>query len=180
MRAAVAETVGSLGWANVASSTTTAAGFLVVALSSLNVVQQLGVLTAAGMFITIGEFFILYPALAFLLLRRGAPLPSPPDTPRLGRWAAASRRHARAVRIGVLAVAALGALAASRVRARSDAASAAAGRLAGAARAGGARRALHALGAGRGGAGRWSRHRVGAGRRRTAWRRACAATATTA
>jgi hypothetical protein len=67
------------------------------------------------MFITIGEFFILYPALAFLLLRRGAPLPSPSDTPRLGHWAAAARRHARAVRVVVLAVAALGALAASRV-----------------------------------------------------------------
>jgi hypothetical protein len=114
-RAAVAETVGSLAWANVASSTTTAAAFAVIALSSLTVVQQLGVLIAAGMLITIAEFFVLYPALAFLLLRRGMALPVPRETPRLGRWAATARRQAPAVRLVVLALTALLAVIASRV-----------------------------------------------------------------
>jgi predicted RND superfamily exporter protein len=113
--AAIAETIGSLGWANVASSTTTAAAFAVVAFSSLTVVQQLGVLTAAGMIITTGEFFVLYPALAFLLLRRGAALPPPRDTPRRGRGGGAPQRRAGAVRLAVLGLTALLAFAALRV-----------------------------------------------------------------
>ncbi len=114
-RAAIAETVASLGWANVASSGTTAAAFIVIALSCLSVVQQLGILTTAGMLITIVEFFVLYPALGFLLLRRRAPLPPPLDTPRLGAWAAAAQRHGRVVRVACVALALLCALATMRV-----------------------------------------------------------------
>ena len=94
-RGAIADTIGSLGWANVASSGTTAAAFLVIALSCLTVVQQLGVLTCAGMLITIAEFFVLYPALGFLLLRRGGRVAGRRrDTPRLGAWAAGAQRRA--------------------------------------------------------------------------------------
>lgn len=114
-RGAIAETLGSLGWANVASSGTTAAGFLIIALSCLTVVQQLGVLTCVGMLITIAEFFVLYPALGFLLLRRGATLPPPRDTPRLGAAAAAVQRRAGVVRAAALLVTAACAVAAARV-----------------------------------------------------------------
>lgn len=114
-RGAIADTIGSLGWANVASSGTTAAAFLVIALSCLTVVQQLGVLTCAGMLITIAEFFVLYPALGFLLLRRRAALPPPRDTPRLGAWAATAQRRAHLVRGAALLLTALCALAAARV-----------------------------------------------------------------
>ncbi len=65
-RAAVAETLASLGRANLASSGTSAAAFLVITLSVLSVVRQLGVLTAIGMAITTVQFFVLYPALGFL------------------------------------------------------------------------------------------------------------------
>ncbi|MBX3024712.1 MMPL family transporter [bacterium] len=106
-RAAIAETLASLGWANVAGSGTTAAAFLVIALSCLAVVQQLGILTTIGMLITLGEFFVLYPALGFLLLRHGAALPPARDTPRLGAWAAAAQRRAALVR-GILVLVAIG------------------------------------------------------------------------
>lgn len=108
-RGAIAETLASLGWANVAGSGTTAAAFLVIALSCLAVVQQLGILTTIGMLMTIAEFFVLYPALGFLLLRRGAALPPAHDMPRLGAWAAAAQRRATLVR-GLLVLVAGGAL----------------------------------------------------------------------
>lgn len=114
-RQAIAETLDDLGWPLVASSTTTAAAFFVIAWSCLGVVQQLGVLTAAGMAITTLQFFVLYPALGILLLRRPAAAPRPLDTPRLGALAAASHRHRGAVRIIALAVAVGGGLAAWRV-----------------------------------------------------------------
>lgn len=114
-RAAVAETLASLGWANVASSSTTAAAFLVIALSCLTAVQQLGILTAAGMAITTAQFFVLYPALGILWLRRGAAAPRSLATPRLGAWGAAAQRHARPVRGAALALAVLCALVATRV-----------------------------------------------------------------
>ena len=113
--AAVAETLASLGWANVASSATTAAGFLVIALSCLTVVQQLGILTAAGMAITTVQFFVLYPALGFVWLRHGGGATRSLATPRLGAWAAATQRHARPVRLAALTLAVLCALAAARV-----------------------------------------------------------------
>lgn len=109
--AAVAETLASLGWANVASSSTTAVAFLLVALSCLTAVQQLGVLTAAGMVITTVQFFILYPALGIVMLRRPGAETRALGTPRLGAWGAAAQRRARLVRLaalswGILAVAA--------------------------------------------------------------------------
>jgi predicted RND superfamily exporter protein len=112
---AVARTLASLGPANVASSGTTAAAFLVIALSALGAVHQLGVLTALGMFVTSAEFFILYPALAFWLLR--APRGGRRDlrTPRLAAWATAARRRSGAVRLTVLVLTAGAALAATRL-----------------------------------------------------------------
>lgn len=107
-RAAIAETLRSLGGATIASSTTTAAGFFVIALSCLAVVQQLGMLTAIGMLVTVAEFFVLYPALGFLLLHRGVALPVARETPRLGAWAAAAQRRAPLVR-AALAVGSLAA-----------------------------------------------------------------------
>jgi hypothetical protein len=114
-RAAVADTLASLGRANVASSSTTAAAFLVIAFSCLSVVQQLGILTAIGMGMTTVQFFVLYPALAFLLLRRGPLATRSLATPRLGAWGAAAQRHARPVRAAAMGLTALCAFAAARV-----------------------------------------------------------------
>ncbi|MFN8641024.1 MAG: MMPL family transporter [Candidatus Binatia bacterium] len=137
--AAVAETIASIGWANVASSSTTAAAFLVVALSCLAVVRQLGVLTATGMAITTAQFFVLYPALGFVWLRRarrdaaaGHAAPR-----RVGRRRPAARRRGAARRPGAGAARHAGR---QRGAARSLAAAAAPGRLARAAGAGRDRR----------------------------------------
>jgi len=114
-RAAVAETLASLCRAHLASAATTAAAFLVIAFSVLSVVRQLGVLTAVGMAITTLQFFLLYPALGFLLLRRGGAAPRRLTTPRLGAWAATARRHGRLVGAATLLAAAISAAAATRV-----------------------------------------------------------------
>src|SRR5207249_2623436 len=82
--------------ANVVASGTTAAAFAVIGFSQLTGVSQLGVLTAIGMVIGIVEFFVLYPALSFMMAR--VPLTTLRlETPRLGRLAAACERHSRAV-----------------------------------------------------------------------------------
>ncbi|MDX2166014.1 MAG: MMPL family transporter, partial [Deltaproteobacteria bacterium] len=113
---AVARTLASLGPANLASSGTTAAAFLVIACSSLGAVRQLGVLTALGMLVTIAEFFVLYPALAYWMLR--APRGGRRDltTPRLAAWATAAQRRRGVVRLATLALLAVAALATTRVQ----------------------------------------------------------------
>ncbi len=116
VRAALAETLASIGRAHLASSATTATAFLVIAGSALTVVRQLGVLTAAGMAITTAQFFILYPALGVVLLRRGMARAPLPDTVRLAAWGAAAQRRRRLVYAAMGATAALCALGAARVR----------------------------------------------------------------
>lgn len=113
---AVAATLSAIGRANIASSGTTAAAFLVIGLSCLGTVRQLGVSTAAGMLITMGQFFILYPALGFVFLRRAAGGLRDLQTPHLAAWAGAAERRARAVRVATVIAAALCAVAAVRVR----------------------------------------------------------------
>lgn len=115
-RAALAETLASIGRAHLASSATTATAFLVIAGSVLTVVRQLGVLTAAGMAITTAQFFILYPALGMVLLRRGAWGSPLPDTVRLAALGAAAQRRYRIVRAALLAAVALCALGTAGVR----------------------------------------------------------------
>jgi uncharacterized protein len=91
LRTAVARTVASLGGANVVASATTAAAFFVIGFSQLEGVSQLGFLTAIGMLINIAEFFVIYPALSFLLPHTSL-VRARLDAPRLGRlasWAAA-------------------------------------------------------------------------------------------
>jgi predicted RND superfamily exporter protein len=116
LRAAVTATLSGLGRAHLTSSITTTAAFLVLGLSCLGAVRQLGFLTALGMMLTTAHFFVLYPALAFWR--------APPVGGALGgRWdlvlertAHWSARHARPVMIAaVLLAAALLALA-TRVR----------------------------------------------------------------
>jgi predicted exporter len=114
-RTAIAVTLDDLGWPLLASSTTTAAVFIVIAWSCLGIVQELGVLTAIGMAITTAQFFVLYPALGLIYLRWSSPAPQRLDTPRLGRLAAACRQRPRLVRAIALLVTVAGALAALRV-----------------------------------------------------------------
>jgi uncharacterized protein len=107
LRGAVTATLAGLGRANLAASTTTAAAFLVIGFSCLSAVRQLGILTALGMLLTTVEFFTLYPALSFFLLRGRVGAASAFETPRLARLADASARRARllaagAVLLGVL------------------------------------------------------------------------------
>jgi predicted RND superfamily exporter protein len=113
--AAVAGTLAGLGRAQIASSATTAIAFLVVALSSIGGVQQLGVLTAVGMGLTTLQFFTLFPALGFLLMRRDHTVRDL-DTPRLARWAAIAARHRRAMWGGIGATAVVLGVAALQVR----------------------------------------------------------------
>lgn len=114
-REALAVTLADLGWPLLASTTTTAAVFVVIAFSCLGVVQELGLLTAVGMLITTVQFYVLYPALGSLALRRAAPPPRDLDTPRLGAVAAACHRHRGPVRIAALLLAAGAALLTARV-----------------------------------------------------------------
>jgi predicted exporter len=103
VRGAVARTVASLGGANVVASATTAAAFFVIGFSQLAGVSQLGFLTAIGMLINIAEFFLIYPALSFLLPRtslgRGRL-----DVPRVGRLAAWAAAHSGSVSLGAALV----------------------------------------------------------------------------
>jgi len=103
--AAVTATLAGLGRANVAATATSAGAFVVIGLSTLSTVRQLGVLTAIGMLATTVEFFTLYPALGFLLgsgargdLRSAEPV-------RMARWAAAVRGRAWGIRLAVAAMA---------------------------------------------------------------------------
>jgi uncharacterized protein len=104
MQEAVRATLAGLGRANLAASSTTAAAFLVIGFSCLSAVRQLGVLTAVGMMITSLEFFTLYPALAFSLSERGVTPLEDLQTPRLGRLAELSVRHARIVALSAAGV----------------------------------------------------------------------------
>jgi predicted exporter len=111
LRDAVAATLAALGRATVASALTTAAVFAVISLSRLSAVQQLGALTAIGMIINIGVFFVLYPALALSMGARTAHLGSV-AAPRLARIATASAATAWPVTSVTVALAVvLGALA---------------------------------------------------------------------
>ncbi|MEO8603684.1 MAG: MMPL family transporter [bacterium] len=105
--AATAATLASLGPASLASSATTAAAFLIIAMSQLSTVRQLGVLTALGMAVTSAEFFVLYPALGFVFLMRQRGALRALETPRLAAWAEAAQRHATAVRLATAALAVL-------------------------------------------------------------------------
>ncbi|MBI1814002.1 MAG: MMPL family transporter [Deltaproteobacteria bacterium] len=84
-RDAVTATLAGLGRANLAASTTTAVAFLVIGMSVLTAVSQLGILTALGMALTTAQFFTLYPALGFLW--SGSARLRVADTVRLERWA---------------------------------------------------------------------------------------------
>ncbi len=111
---AVHATLAKLGGANVVASLTTAAAFLVIGFSRLVGVSQLGILTAFGMLLNIGAFFVLYPALSFWASPR-VWAERPVDTPRIGRLAAAASRRPRFV-LTVTALLATGAgLAASHL-----------------------------------------------------------------
>ncbi len=106
LRRAVEQTLAHLGRANVAASATTAAVFAIIAFSVLGAVRQLGILTAIGMVLNSLEFFTLYPALAFLLLRGDGGAAPALDTPGIARIATGAARHAR-VAAAVVAVAAV-------------------------------------------------------------------------
>ena len=67
LRSAITATLAGLGRANLAASTTTAVAFVVIGFSCLGAVSQLGFLTALGMLLTTVEFFVLFPALGFLV-----------------------------------------------------------------------------------------------------------------
>ena len=95
LRDAVTATLAGLGRANLAASSTTAAAFLVIGLSVLGAVSQLGILTALGMLLTTVQFFTLFPALSFLL--SPAPGLRVAETERLQRWARAVSAHATAL-----------------------------------------------------------------------------------
>ncbi len=114
LRRAVTATLASLGRANLAASTTSAAAFLVIGLSVLVAVRQLGILTALGLLLTTVEFFVLFPALGFLLGRRGRGI-AIADTPRLGRWAQRAAARAKPVAVAGLLLGAILLLAARRV-----------------------------------------------------------------
>jgi len=109
---AMTATLAGLARPTVAAAATTAAAFLVVGLSVLGAVSQMGVLTAIGMAASTACFFVLYPALSFLLPGSSEPRLAPPDTPRLGRVAAWSGAHRGAIAAATAAAAvALGLLA---------------------------------------------------------------------
>jgi predicted RND superfamily exporter protein len=114
--AAVAATLASLGRANIAATLTSAGAFVVIGLSVLTTVRQLGVLTAIGMALTMLEFFTLYPALAFLLGDSVQRRLRSAETPRLAAWATAVEARAAVIRPLAIAAAALLCLGASRVR----------------------------------------------------------------
>lgn len=103
-REAVTATLAGLGRAQLAASLTTAGVFVVIGFSRLAAVRQLGLLTAAGVMITAGQFFTLYPALGFALVRRHRGLLAL-ETPRLA-WVAA--RAAAQARLVVLAAGVIG------------------------------------------------------------------------
>jgi predicted exporter len=114
-RAAVARTTRALAGANVVASTTTAVAFAIIGFSVLAGVRQLGILTAVGMLINIVEFFVLYPALSFVL-PRGALTERGLETPGMGRIAAASARRAVVMAAVATVAAVVSIYGASRVR----------------------------------------------------------------
>jgi predicted RND superfamily exporter protein len=101
---AVAATMTALGRATVTAALTTAAVFAIIGLSVLSAVQQLGLMTAMGMLINIGVFFVVYPALALSMGSRPVQLGAL-TTPRLAGLARASVRHAWPVTIATIVVA---------------------------------------------------------------------------
>jgi len=98
LRDAVTATLAGLGRANLAASTTTAVAFLVIGLSVLAAVNQLGILTALGMLLTTVQFFTLFPALAFLFSRASGLRVA--ETERLQRCADAASLHSRSLTAG--------------------------------------------------------------------------------
>lgn len=118
-RAAVARTLRALAGANIVASTTTAAVFAIIGFSVLSGVRQLGILTALGMMVNVLQFFVLYPALSFLM-PTDAIQSTRFETPRLGRLAAACARKGRAIAALAGAVAALSLYGASRVKVEAD------------------------------------------------------------
>jgi predicted RND superfamily exporter protein len=115
LQEAVGATMAALGRATVTAALTTAAVFAVIGLSVLSAVQQLGLMTAMGMLINIGVFFVLYPALALSMGSRPVQL-GRLTTPGLARLAGASARHAWPVIIATATVAAAAVLIGSGVR----------------------------------------------------------------
>jgi predicted exporter len=111
---AVATTLAALGRATVTAALTTAAVFAVIGLSVLSPVQQLGLMTAMGMLINIGIFFVLYPALALSMAGKPVQL-GRLETPGLARIAGASARHPRPVTLATAGFAAICAILATRV-----------------------------------------------------------------
>lgn len=111
---AVVATLAALGRATVIAATTTAAVFAVISLSCLSAVQQLGAMTAMGMLINIGVFFVLYPALALSMGNRAVQLGTL-TTPGLARLAGASAKHAWPVTGATVVLAAVCVVLASRV-----------------------------------------------------------------
>ncbi len=109
---AVAATVRGLGAANIIASTTTAAGFAVIGMSRIVGISQLGYLTALGMLIDIAEFFLIYPALSFIMSPR-ALADRQIETPRLGAITAASVRLAWPITLATAAITVVLALVAS-------------------------------------------------------------------
>jgi predicted exporter len=96
MRTAVARALQALGGANIIASTTTAVAFGIIGLSALAAVRELGILTAVGMLINVLQFFVIYPALSFMVPSTTL-IPDRLDTPRLGRLAESCGRNATAI-----------------------------------------------------------------------------------
>lgn len=92
LRDAVRATLAGLGGANFVASATTAAVFWIIGLSALRGVSQLGSLTAFGMVLNVVQFFVIYPAMSFWLLRNDPGLDV--TTPRLAALAEWSARRA--------------------------------------------------------------------------------------
>jgi predicted RND superfamily exporter protein len=103
-RDVVTRTLRALGGANVVASTTTAAVFAIIGMSVVTGVRQLGLLTALGMLINIAVFFVIYPALSFLMPGVGV-AGGTLETPRLGRLGSLCQRRARSVVVFAAALA---------------------------------------------------------------------------
>jgi hypothetical protein len=94
---ALERTLARLGPSHVVASLTTAAAFLLLALSHIRGVGQLGVLTAMAMVVNAAVMFLVFPATILAVASRMPRLVRPAatlDTPRLGaltRWAGARR-----------------------------------------------------------------------------------------
>jgi predicted RND superfamily exporter protein len=112
-RAAVAATLAAIGRANLVASVTSAAVFLLISLSCLSAVRQLGILTALGMLVSSLQFFTLYPALGLSFARRRG-FTRALETPRLGALASWATRHGGAVMMTAALLAIAGATLAVR------------------------------------------------------------------